>query len=193
MTITRNVSVLTAALLLLSATAHAQDNGIYIGGSFAELSTDFDASVPFQNQTIGEDRGFKLIGGIRPLNRWALEVNYVHFGETDLRLFPVCTPVVGAACPTRAQLDARALSVSAVGFYTVPFFDLFGRAGVARWESDREIEFAAAQTERGTDLTVGVGAQVRLGGFALRLEYERFKLSSDHINSTSLGFTYTFF
>src|SRR5690606_27432887 len=88
--------------------------------------------------------------------------------------------------------DAQALSVSAVGYYSLPLVDLFGRVGVARWKSDRDAGFFG-DTERGTDLTYGVGAQLRFLSLALRLEYERFKIDSDSIDTVSLGLTYTFF
>lgn len=80
----------------------------------------------------------------------------------------------------------RPVSVSAVGFFSLPFVDLFARAGVARSESEREI-LSGAQEDEGTDATYGAEAHVRLGSFALRLEYERFELANDTADSVSLG------
>jgi outer membrane immunogenic protein len=173
--------------------AEAQDNGIYIGASVADVSSDFDLGLASPAYRVDDDSsGFKLIGGIRPLDPFGLEVNYVDLGEADAVRATACPPPVGG-CPASATFDARALSVSAVGFYSLPFVDLFGRVGVARWESDRNAALFDDDSENGTDLTYGVGAQLRFSSLALRVEYERFELDRDSIDSVSLGITYTFF
>jgi len=174
--------------------AEAQDNGIYVGAAVADSSSDFDLGAAASAYRIDDDSsGFKLIGGIRPLDPIGIEINYVDLGDADAALSAACPPVVGGACPAAATFDARALSVSAVGYYSLPFIDLFGRVGVARWESDRDIAFFGDDTERGTDMTYGVGAQLRFLSLAVRLEYERFELDRDSVDSVSLGLTYTFF
>lgn len=173
--------------------AEAQDNGIYVGAAVADSSSDFDLGAAASAYRIDDDSsGFKLIGGIRPLDPFGLEVNYVDLGEADAVRATACPPPVGG-CPASATFDARALSVSAVGFYSLPFVDLFGRVGVARWESDRNAALFDDDSENGTDLTYGVGAQLRFSSLALRVEYERFELDRDSIDSVSLGITYTFF
>lgn len=174
--------------------AAAQDNGIYIGAAVADVSSDFDLGLAAPAYRVDDDSsGFKLIGGIRPLDRLGLEVNYVDLGDADAALSAACPPAVGGGCPASATFDARALSVSALGYYSLPFVDLFGRVGVARWESDRDAALLGDDTERGTDLTYGIGAQLRFLSLALRLEYERFELDRDSVDSVSLGITYTFF
>jgi len=188
---TKPIVVVTA--MLACGAAYAQDNGIYIGAAVSDVSSDFDLGVVAPAYRLDdEDNGFKLIGGIRPLDRLALEVNYVDLGEANAALAATCPVQAGGTCPVSAAFDARALSVSAVGFYTLPFVDLYGRAGVARWKSESNATFFG-DTERGTDLTYGVGAQLRFLSLALRLEYERFELDRDSIDSVSLGLTYTFF
>ena len=91
---------------------------------------------------------------------------------------------------TEAQIDSQAISVSAVGLIALPLVDLFARVGYARWESDLA-PFATEERE-GEDATYGAGAQVRIGSFALRLEYERFDFDDDSAELVSVGFTYTF-
>ena len=49
-----------------------------------------------------------------------------------------------------------------------------------------------AEKREGSDPTYGAGAQMRLGSFALRLEYERFDFDHDSSDLVSIGFTYTF-
>lgn len=187
-----SAGALAATTLVCAATAGAADNGIYIGGSALEASADYDAQLAPFNAPSEDSSGFKLIGGIRPLDRLGVEANYVSLGEADFALPVVCPAVVGFPCPDQISLETRAVSVSAVGYFTVPFADIFGRVGVARWATDLTAE-GFESTERGTDPTFGAGAQLRLGGFAVRLEYERFKLADDAADAVSVGFTYTFF
>jgi hypothetical protein len=77
-----------------------------------------------------------------------------------------------------------------VGLFTLPLVDLYGRVGVARWESERTI--FAPQKDEGTDPTYGAGVQLRIGSFAVRVEYERFEFGDDSADMRSVGFTYTF-
>lgn len=191
--------VFTQALVPIAAmaacgAAEAQDNGIYIGAALTDVSSDFDLGIAAPAYRVDDDSsGFKLIGGIRPLDPIGLEVNYVDLGDADAMLAAACPVPAAGACPGSATFDARALSVSAVGYYSLPFIDVFGRVGVARWKSDRNLALVGDDTERGTDITYGVGAQLRFLSLALRLEYERFELDRDSIDSVSLGITYTFF
>ena len=171
----------------------AADNGIFLGVAAGDVSSDYDWGLG--PQAIGaaqEDRGFKLIGGVRPIDALAVEVDYVDFGATAVPIFVACPAVVGFPCPDRASIDTRALQVSVVGLLALPLLDVFGRVGVSRWESDRTVRFTSSRTEEGTDPTFGVGAQVRVGSFALRVEYERFERPSGSVDIASLGFTYTF-
>lgn len=176
-----------AALIAAPGAALAADNGFYLGLASSDVSSDFDFGP-----TVGaadDDRGFKGIVGFRPLDKFALEANYVDFGDTRLPLNLVC---IQTPCPTEASVEAEALSVSAVGMLPLPFVDLFARAGYARWESQVSTSITSTDND-GSDLTFGAGVQFRLGSFALRVEYERFKLDDDDIDLKSIGFTYTFF
>jgi hypothetical protein len=92
---------------------------------------------------------------------------------------------------TTLSIDSQALSVSAVGLVALPLVDLYGRVGMARWDSEASA-FGGTQKESGTDPTYGAGAQFRVGSFALRFEYERFELDDDSSDLVSIGFTYTF-
>lgn len=182
-------AVLLAASLQVPGVALSADNGFYLGAASSEVSSDYDESVGSSSAgPEDDDNGFKVIAGFRPLDAFAIEANYADLGETRVPLSLVC---ITAPCPTEAAIDSQALSVSAVGLLALPLVDLFARVGVTRWESERQI-LSSAQKEEGTDPTYGAGAQVRVGSFALRFEYERFDLDDDSVDLVSLGFTYTF-
>jgi hypothetical protein len=178
--------VAVAVCFATPGAALAADNGFYLGGSASDVSSDYAA--PVGAGPAGDDDGFKLIGGFRPLDAFALEANYADFGTTRVPLNVAC---VTTPCPTETSIEARALSVSAVGLFTLPLVDLYGRVGMSRWETERRV-LSFSQDGEDTDPTYGAGLQIRLGSFALRVEYERFEFGDDSVDLRSVGFTYTF-
>jgi hypothetical protein len=179
-------SLLLSATLLAPGVALAADNGFYLGLASSDVSSDYDLG-PFAAGDADDDRGFKGMVGFRPLDSFAIEANYVDLGESRVPLSLVC---VTPPCPTEATIDSQLVSVSAVGMFALPLVDLFGRVGYATWES--ELSPFATQKRDGSDPTYGAGAQVRIGSFALRFEYERFEFEDDSSDLLSVGFTYTF-
>ena len=179
-------SLLVFASLSAPGAAFAADNGFYLGLATSDVDSDYD----FGRAAVGgpdDDRGFKGIVGFRPLDAFAIEANYVDFGETTVPfgIFCITTP-----CPNEESIDSRAISVSAIGMYALPLVDLYARVGYASWES--ELAPFVREQRDGSDPTYGAGAQVRVGSFALRFEYERFEFGDDSVDLTSIGFTYTF-
>src|SRR5688572_3737394 len=177
-------SLLAFVLVLAPGAALAADNGFYLGLGASEVSSDYELGGLVGGDA-DDDRGFKGIVGFRPLDSFAIEANYVDLGETIVPL-PVSLGCIG--CPTTAQIESQAVSVSAVGFLAWPLVDLVARVGYARWDS----EISASQEADGSDPTYGAGAQFRVGSFALRFEYERFEFDDDNADLVSVGFTYTF-
>lgn len=173
-----------AATLFVLPAVQAQDNGIYVGGSAGDVSTDYDWGLGGDELSPSEESAFKAIGGIRLIDPFSVEVNYVDLGETTVGV---------AGTDGEAGLATSALSVSAVGYFSLPLIDVFGRVGVARWESDPKTLIGSLDSENGTDPTYGVGAQFRLGSIAVRAEYEDFDISGGSAELASIGFTYTFF
>jgi len=175
----RKSLLLTAALLgpaiiLGAGTAQAADNGIYIGAGVGQANVDIDGG-PFDVN--GDDTGYKAIAGFRPLDFFAVEVNYIDFGTVE---------------DSGAKVDADALAAYAVGFLPVGPVDLFAKAGVA--DSDASLSTAVGRFKSdGTDFAYGAGVQFRFLSLSARLEYEVFDLDDvDDLNMLTLGLTYTF-
>ncbi len=179
-------SVLLEASLLVPGAALAADNGFYLGLASSDVESDYDFGLAAAG-VAEDDRGLKGIGGFRVLDSFAIEANYVDFGETTVPLNIMC---LIPPCPTEASIESQAFSVSAVGLYALPLIDLYVRVGYASWESELS-PFSSAESD-GRDPTYGAGIQVRVGSFALRFEYERFEFDDESADLTSLGFTYTF-
>ncbi len=168
--------LLLAVLLSCGSTALAADNGIYVGGSIGQARAELEEG----NFSLdGDDTGFKVIAGIRPLDWLAVEANYVNFGEAEDSGF---------------ELDADGISAFAVGFLAVGPVDLFAKGGLVSWEGTLSAAgFGDLVKEDGTDLAYGVGAQFRIWSMSLRAEYEIFDVDDiDELNMLSVGFTFTF-
>ncbi len=157
-----------------AGTAHAADNGFYIGGSLAQT----DSGVRSANFNFTDrDSGYKLIAGFRPLDLLAVEVNYVDLGE----------PRAGALRAQSTGVDAFVM-----GFLPIPLIDVYGKVGLVNWRTTASGPGLTLH-RTGNDLALGAGVQVHLGSLAARLEYE--SLNADELakpNFISLGLTYTF-
>ena len=104
--------LLSALLLAPGGVALAADNGFYLGLASSDVSSDYDQFAPVVIGDADDDRGFKGIVGFRPLDAFAIEANYVDFGDTTLPLGIAC---ITTPCPNQASVDSQAISVSAVG------------------------------------------------------------------------------
>src|SRR5690606_14211621 len=126
----------------------------------------------------GDDTGFKLIVGIRPLDWLAVEANYIDFGSPR-----------DTVSGTRDQASGDGITASVVGFLPAGPVDLFARAGLVSWDADLNGRLSTD----GTDLTYGVGAQFRVWSLSVRAEYEKFDADGlDDLSMFSIGATFTF-
>lgn len=170
-----------AALIfsLASLPALAADNGFYLGGAIGQGAVQVEeAGVKFD----GDDTGFKVIAGFRPLNFFAVELNYVDLGTAEDNVLGV-----------NIQADTAGIDAFAVLFLPITAVDLFAKAGLISWEQDVSASGFGSGNDSGEDFAYGVGAQIRFGSLAGRLEYERFEIQdTDTVDMISLGLTWTF-
>jgi len=171
--------LLVFALATLTSGAHAADKGFYLGASLGEANVeDVTDDLHFD----ANDVGAKVFAGFRFMDHFGLEASYVDFGSPS--------DVVNGF---DVDNDAHAFDAFAVGFLPLTTFDLFGKVGFVSWDSKFDIsELDFSQDHDGTDLAYGVGAQFRLGSFAIRGEYEVFDFA-DNVNMLSVGVSWTFF
>jgi hypothetical protein len=74
----------------------------------------------------------------------------------------------------------------------VPYLDVFGKVGVARWTSSGGNTLPSSSffslSDNGTQFAWGVGAQLHIGNIGGRLEYENFNIrNTDGANVISLS------
>jgi hypothetical protein len=171
---TKRLRTMLCVGLLCSGSAVAADNGLYIGASLAQT----DSGVRSGNFNFKDrDSGYKFIAGFRPIDLFAVEMNYVNLGQ----------PSVGAQ-----QTSTTAVDGFFVAFLPIPVIDVFGKVGLVSWKTDASAPSLSFR-RRGSDLALGAGVQVNFGGFGARLEYESLNASEIAKPSfISLGATYTF-
>jgi len=172
----RNGILPVIALLGFAATAGAADNGFYLGASIGQSNVKIEQGLA---QVDGDDTGYKLIAGIRPLDWLAVEASYIDFG----------TVKDGAAVS-----DNNGVSAFVVGFLPIGPVDLFAKGGLVKSDSSVKLNgLGKAFDSDGTDFAYGVGAQFRLLSLSLRAEYEVFDVKDvKDLNMLSVGVTYTF-
>jgi OmpA-OmpF porin, OOP family len=180
-------SVAIGLVVLFGEIAQAADNGFYLG--VAQTEPDADLSDAEEQFFDDGDNGFKLIGGLRPLDWLGVEMSYVEFGDVQqTRNMPDFSDF---------RFEQTGVDAFAVFFVDVALFDFFAKAGILKWDlegSGNTLSGRTSSSADGEDLGWGVGAQARFGSFALRLEYERFDIEDDALvpEIVSLGFTWTF-
>ena len=175
----RFIVIIIGMFALAAGTASAADNGLYLGAAVTQ--TRIDALTTSINLN---DTSYKFIAGFRPIDSFAVELNYTDLGSG------------GAALgPGSASADATAAAAYLVGFFKLPFVDLYGKLGAMRWESKSQLLGGGTPTSLkadGTELAFGAGVQARFGSLAARLEYEKFDIgNSGGADLVSLGLTWT--
>ena len=178
------------ALALMGTAAQATlaaDNGVYLGAGVSQVKLDNvgkDFNTGNLNDFKLDDTSWKLIGGFRPIDNFAVELNYMDLGNESR--------TVGGV---PFNVDGKAYAGYAVGFLPIGPIDLFAKGGLVRWESNANAggPLGFRFDDKGTEFGYGAGVQARLGSLAARLEYEQFDVDhTDGVELLSLGVTWTF-
>ena len=191
----------------ICATAFAQSPsaiynpaGFYIGGSVGvsdlhDSQNDYGFDAGYRHHT-----GWKGMLGVRPVPILGLELDYMDFGGNHGNYY---SGYYSGAPYSKAKAGAAFAMLYLP--IPVPFFDVYGKAGVARLH---EIDyfnvlnlvcdtgqacFTGTQTDLwSTDFAYGAGLQWHIGGLGLRAEYERLDTSGPNPDMFTFGLTWTF-
>lgn len=172
-----------STLTLIAGAAHADDLlGLYAGAGItrAKMEDIFHSNFNLSNTS------WKVYAGLRPIGfPLGIDVDYVDLGSADADTY------LG-----RAHANSKAFAAYAVGYLPIPVpnIDVYGKAGLARWQFDGHTTPGLfAVSENGTDFAWGVGGQIHfLSRFAARLEYEHYNVhDADDVQIYSLGVSYT--
>ena len=143
--------------------------GGYIGGGVGDFSAAVDEINNLDDvDDVGldfsdGDNAMKLFGGYRFNRFWAVQADYVDFGESS-----------GAVSPSvRGTSDVQGFAPSVVATLPIGPVELFGRVGMMFYEVDLNLSGGRVIDESGEDLLWGAGVGIDIAErFNLRLEYE---------------------
>jgi hypothetical protein len=155
---------------LCAAPAMAAESGIYIGGGVG--GSTFKDDVPVIGDIDEDDLAWKAflgyrLGGFIPILDLAAELTYRDFGNPDGFNF---------------KYDATGYDASLLGIFALGPVDLFARAGVGNYSIEKTVNNVHSDDDSTSGL-FGVGAGLRLGKLAVRVEWERVEPDGvDHID-----------
>jgi len=172
----------------LSATAIAADDS----GWFATAAigqSDVDAS----DIELDQATNYKLLVGYDFTRNWAIGVEYADLGKFDV------TSLFGDPLPADVSSFLEVDGVNFFGQYTQPIndsFSLFAKAGVYLWDLKATAsgsEGSGSESDDGSDISWGVGAEFNVTDTAaLAVEFQRFDIGGDNINTLTGGITFQF-
>ena len=182
-----NTRLAAIAACCVAASAHAADNGFYLGAGVGR--SDFNISTALENT----DTGMKLLAGTRLLDSFGVEINYADLGKASVPAGGICTALAGAACPGTSSVTAKTTAAYAVGFIDFPVLDLFAKAGLAhaRGKLTSPGTPTFRHSEKDTDVALGLGVQAHFASLGGRVEMEQFKLYGEKLRVISASFVYT--
>lgn len=163
--------LLLMTLAFAAGAAHADNGSFYVG---AGVSKDKLSDIANQGTNFADidSTSWKVFAGFRPISVFAVEADYLDLGSQT-----------STFVTTTTSSNAKAFAGYAVGFLPIPlpFLDLFGKAGLARWKLNGSAVsplLPVSFSTSGTEFAWGVGTQVHVGNFGARLEYENFRIPS---------------
>jgi opacity protein-like surface antigen len=174
----RIVLVIALALAAGARAAQADEEDfsgrLYVGAGLSKDKVEgiTHTGVPFSDI---DKTSWKVLAGFRPVKVLGVEADYLDLGNRT-------STFINAV---NSHSDAKAFAGYAVGFLPlpVPFLDVFGKAGVARWKLNGSQSAGTlppgnffAFSDQGTEFAWGAGAQAHIGNIGGRLEYERFQI-----------------
>lgn len=195
---------------LSSTHALAEDLlGFYTGAAVGQSHEEATGQRIYTLSNVYDDTGsfkenhsaFKVLVGIRPISLLGAEVAYTDFGHPS-----------GGFGAYPADVSMKGGSAFGVLYLPVPIVDVFLKAGAARIQSEVNgtgvygpncssngpcplyIGLAPFRLNRtNTSCAGGVGAQYKIGSWAVRAEYERFNAAGGSPSLLSAGITWSFF
>ncbi len=176
------LNVLLAALTLpLAASLASADEGFSIGASVARASVEATGL----GQTVnGDADGSRIFGSYMFTRRFGIEAGYSYFGRPD-----------DSTIAPNVEVESNSYDLYAVGVQPVSEkFDLFGKLGLVRSDTEIEESETSEVSSSSTDLALGFGGEYSVSErFGIRAEFEW--IDSDNsgaVQMVSLGGVFRF-
>jgi opacity protein-like surface antigen len=202
----RTLLAIVAAGACAVSTAALADNpvGFYLGAGvgYSTIRSD-DSNYGLPGYYNDHQTAWKVIAGVRPISIVGAEFEYIDFGQPG--------NYHGYNSFNNNGLDShpRAAALFGVGYLPlpIPFFDVYGKAGVARLQTDVTTITAlvtcpvnspncppifSRQNQTDNKFAYGVGVQSKVWGVAFRAEYERISSQFGDPDALMVSATWTF-
>jgi opacity protein-like surface antigen len=199
------LAILAAGACAVSTAALADNPaGFYLGAGvgYSTIRSD-DSSYGFPGYYNDHQTAWKVIAGVRPISIVGAEFEYIDFGQPG--------NYHGYSSFNNNGLDShpRAAALFGVGYLPlpIPFFDVYGKAGVARLQTDVTTITAlvtcpvnsqncppifSRENQTHNKFAYGVGVQSKVWGVAFRAEYERISSQFGDPDALMVSATWTF-
>ena len=197
------MAILTVGACTASTAALAENPaGFYLGAGvgYSTIRSD-DTAYGLPGYFNDHQTAWKLIAGVRPISILGAEFEYIDFGQPGNH---------HNYDPNYYGLDShpRASALFAVGYLPlpIPLIDVYGKAGVARLQTDvttfvpscgtsaycttPSTSFRQNQTDN--RFAYGVGVQSKYWGVSFRAEYERISSQYGDPDAVTVSATWTF-
>jgi opacity protein-like surface antigen len=206
----KRISGTLAAILAVgacgaSATAFADNPvGFYLGAGVGQSTIRSDDPAYGEPGYFNDHHtAWKAIAGVRPIPMVGAEYEYIDFGQPGTHHGYFDANYYGT------DSHPRASALFAVGYLPlpIPLFDIYGKAGVARLQTDintivgpncspnqvcpQYVSFSRHDTTD-TKFAYGVGLQSKYWGVSFRAEYERISSQYGDPDALTLSATWTF-
>lgn len=172
------VTLTAGAFFLLAAPGlYAQVPNVYIGAGAGVANYEDNVELGDIEDTDIDDDGtaYKLFGGYRATEHFAIEGGYRNFGEADAGPFTV---------------ETEGFDLAAVGLLPIGPIELFAKGGGILWDTNGT---GAIPDDDGQALTYGIGGKLNVGNLWFRLESEWFEMDfpeDTQMITASVGWTF---
>jgi hypothetical protein len=197
-------AMLAIAACAVSTTASADDLlGFYagVGLGYSTIRSD-DPAYGLPGYYNDHETAWKVIAGVRPISILGAELEYIDFGHPSNPYDPNNANANGFDSHPRAGV------LFGVGYLPlpIPFIDIYGKAGVARLQTDVTTTTSncpaganclvpptySRHSETDSKFAYGVGIQSKAWGFGFRAEYERISSQFGDPDALTVSATWTF-
>ncbi len=186
--------VCVVLLIVTAASASAADRGFYLGAGFGLSSFDVaDFNEEYATLRFEDDSfALKAFAGYQILKYLAVEVAYTNPGK--ITMHEVATWLEHQ----EMSVEISAWDLSVVG--TLPLgakANLFAKVGAASWDADVKVRLddvlAEDHSRDGTDVIIGLGADLFFGKLGVRVEADWLNMSdTDGAIQVTGNLTYRF-
>lgn len=198
------LAILAVGACAASTAALAEDPvGFYLGAGagYSTVRSD-DPAYGLPGYFNDHQMAWKVIAGVRPISIVGAEFEYIDFGQPGNHYGYNGINVYG--------LDShpRAAALFGVGYLPlpIPLFDIYGKAGMARLQTEVTTVVPSCATpqtciypptyyrhnETDNKFAYGVGVQSKVWGVAFRAEYERISSQYGDPDALTVSATWTF-